>query len=560
MTGLTGLVVVTAAVGADGRMAAQQPAPGTAAPAQTPGTAPAQAPAAAPAQTPAAATAQAPAAVPAQAPAAAPAQAPAAPAQAPVANPQQVPAAAPAQAPAAPNPVQEANQAERQRIMTLLKISAIPPGAVSSSPDTYNEATANPYPNLPDPLVAKNGQKVTTVAQWNKRRAELLEDFQREVYGRTPKNIPKVTWEVVSSMPGTSGDIKTVTKQLLGRVDNSAYPAVTVNIQATLTLPADAKGPAPVIILFGGGGPPAAGAAAPPNPCAPPGGFGLRGAGPGRAGGPGGRGGTAPAGPTWQQQLLAGGWGSANLNTGSVQGDCGGALTSGIIGLVNKGQPRSLDDWGALSAWGWGASRVLDYLETDKAVDARRVGVQGHSRAGKAALVAMAFDQRFAIGYISSSGQGGAKLHRRKYGETIENVASSFYHWMAGNYLKYTGRWDMLPVDSHELIALCAPRPVFLSAGNGPGPLNADGTVPVNDAWVDARGSFLAAVGAEPVYRLFGKPGLGTTEYPPIDTALLDGTIGFRQHTAGHTAEPTWPTFITFAERRLGTPAAAATR
>ena len=269
---------------------------------------------------------------------------------------------------------------------------------------------------------------------------------------------------------------------------------------------------------------------------------------------------TGPTGSTWQQQVLAKGWGYANLNTGSVQGDCGAGLTSGIIGLVNKGQPRALDDWGALSAWGWGASRLLDYFETDKTVDAKRVGVQGHSRSGKAALVAMAFDERFAIGYISSSGQGGAKLHRRKYGETIENVANSFYHWMAGNYLKYTARWDTMPVDSHELIALCAPRPVFLSAGNNPGPVNPDGTVPVNDAWVDAKGSFLAAVGAGPVYKLLGKKDLGTTEFPPIDTAIIEGDLGFRQHTGGHTPEPTWPTFIAFAERYFGAPKATASR
>jgi hypothetical protein len=243
-----------------------------------------------------------------------------------------------------------------------------------------------------------------------------------------------------------------------------------------------------------------------------------------------------------------------------VQGDCGAGLTAGIIGLANKGQPRKLDDWGALSAWGWGASRLLDYMETDKAVDAKRVGVTGHSRYGKAALVAMALDDRIAIGYISSSGQGGAKLHRRKYGETIENVAVNFYHWMAGNYLKYTARWDMLPVDSHELVALCAPRPVFISAGNGPGPLNPDGTVPVNDAWVDAKGSFLAAVGAGPVYRLLGKKDLGTTEFPPIDTAIIDGDLGFRQHTAGHTPGPTWPTFITFAEKYFKKPTATASR
>jgi hypothetical protein len=244
------------------------------------------------------------------------------------------------------------------------------------------------------------------------------------------------------------------------------------------------------------------------------------------------------------------------MNTSSIQADCAAGLTSGIIGLVNHGQPRKLDDWGALSAWGWGASRVLDYLQTDKSVDATRVGVQGHSRWGKAALVAEAFDERFAIGYISSSGQGGAKLNRRKYGEVIENLATSFPYWMAGNYVKYTGRWDTLPVDAHELIALCAPRPVFLSAGNGPGPVAADGTFQVNDAWADAKGSFLAAVGAGPVYRLLGKKDIGSTDFPPIDTPLIDGDIGFRQHTGGHTPGPTWPTFITFAERYFQKPAA----
>jgi hypothetical protein len=196
-------------------------------------------------------------------------------------------------------------------------------------------------------------------------------------------------------------------------------------------------------------------------------------------------------------------------------------------------------------------------METDKAVDAKRVGVHGHSRWGKAALVAMAFDERFAIGYISSSGQGGAKLHRRKYGETIDNVANTFYYWMAGNYMKYAGHWDALPVDAHELIALVAPRPVFLSGGNGPGALNPDGTVQANDAWIDPRGSFMAAVAAGPVYRLLGRKDLGTTEYPPLDTAVIEGDLGFRQHTGGHTPGPTWPTFLTFAERYLGAPPSA---
>jgi len=453
-------------------------------------------------------------------------------------------------------PVQLTADEDHKRLMDLLKISGFPPGAVATSPDTYNEALANPYPTLPDPLTFKNGQKVTTAAAWRKRRTEILEDFEREVYGRRPQRIPPVSWQVVKTTTGSDGNVATVTKQLLGRVDNSAYPAMSVNVQAILTLPANARGRAPVIIQFGGGAfelP--ANVSSSANPCQA-GGAG-RGAGPAPAGAAAGAArGAAPAEQTWQQQILSHGWGYVNLNTGSVQGDCGAGLQAGIIGLVNTGRPRALDDWGALSAWGWGASRVLDFLATDPAVDASRVGVQGHSRSGKAALLAMALDERFAIGYISSSGQGGAKLHRRKYGETIENLATRFYYWMGGNYLKYTGRWDTLPVDSHELVAACAPRPVFISAGNGPGPVKSDGTVEINDAWVDAKGSFLAAVGAAPVYELLGRKGLGTTHMPPIDTAVVDGDLGFRQHTAGHTPNPTWPTFLQFAERYFAANAA----
>jgi len=460
---------------------------------------------------------------------------------------------------ATPTP-QQLSQMDRQRIMDELGIKSIPPGAPgANNPETYNEANANPYPNLPDPLLLKNGKKVTSKDVWVKqRRAEILEDFEREVYGRTPKNTPKVNWEVVSTTMAstTNGDVPIITKQLLGHVDNSSYPAITVNIQLTLVTPANAKGPVPVMMQFGGapGGargpaPATANTAAPATPPAAP-------AAP--------RGGRGPQGPDWRQQVLAKGWGYANIVPNSIQADNGAGLTSGIIGLVNKGQARKLDDWGALAAWGWGASRALDYFETDKAVDARQVGLEGHSRYGKATIVAMALDQRFAIAYVSSSGAGGAKLHRRKYGELVENVlAANEYHWMAGNYFKYGGRWDDLPVDSHELVALIAPRPVFISAGKGP-EVNPDGTIAtrvdnngavqaanINDAWVDAKGSFLAAAGAGPVYKLFGKKDLGTTEFPAIDTTLINGDIGFRQHTGGHTDGPTWPTFLTFADRYI---------
>ncbi len=211
---------------------------------------------------------------------------------------------------------------------------------------------------------------------------------------------------------------------------------------------------------------------------------------------------------------------------------------------ASRAQP---DDWGALRAWAWGASRVLDYLATDPAVDAQQVGITGHSRYGKAALVAMAYDPRFAIAYISSSGEAGAKLYRHHFGEEIGNIAgASEYHWMAGNFLKYDGPLTVadLPVDAHELIALCAPRPVFIGGGATKG-----------DGWADAKGMFLAAVAAGPVYKLLGKKDLGTTEFPPIETALISGDMAFRQHSDGHTPVPNWPTFLDFASRYLHAPA-----
>jgi hypothetical protein len=167
--------------------------------------------------------------------------------------------------------------------------------------------------------------------------------------------------------------------------------------------------------------------------------------------------------------------------------------------------------------------------------------LEGHSRFGKATLVAMAYDPRFAIAYVSSSGEGGAKLHRRDWGEVVENIAGSGeYHWMAGNFLKYAGplNWGDLPVDAHELIALCAPRPVFLSAGATQG-----------DGWVDAKGTFMAGAAAGPVYRLLGKKDLGTTNFPPIGTGLADGELAFRQHTGGHTDVPNWPVFLKWADK-----------
>ncbi len=294
-----------------------------------------------------------------------------------------------------PPPVTMTREADQARVMKELGITSIPHGPSSSSPDTYDESTANPYPTLPDPLVMNDGTRVASAAMWPTRRAEILELFEREVYGRTPTNTPKVTWEVKETTRGTNGDVPILTRQLVGHVDNSSYPAVTVDIEARVSTPANAPGPVPVILQFSGGFFYT--------------GFTGRGGRAGRAGRAGAPAFRGPTGPTWQQQLLARGWGYASINTSSVQADNGGGLTQGIIGLVNRGQPRELDDWGALAAWSWGASRVLDYFETNPAVDATRVGLEGHSRWGKATLLAMALNPRFAIAYVSSSGAGGAK-------------------------------------------------------------------------------------------------------------------------------------------------------
>jgi hypothetical protein len=439
---------------------------------------------------------------------------------------------------------------DHQNMMEQLGIKALRPGPSGNenAPNhaNYDEATANPFPNLPDVLTLKNGKKVTTASVWwNQRRPEIVEDFEREVLGRVPKNVPKVTWEVTKTAEAKIGDHPVIGKQLLGHVDNSADPDIKVDIQMTLVLPAGAKGPVPVMIMFGGRSIPEVAFPAPVFPGRGP----VAGRGPITP--------PANADPPATEQLIASGWGFATINPGSIQADNGAGLTKGIIGLVNKGQPRKPDDWGALRAWGWGASRALDYLETEKAVNAKQVGIEGVSRFGKAALVTMAFDQRFAVVLIGSSGEGGAKLHRRNWGEAVENLTGSGeYHWMAGNFLKY-GAADAafgsktagdLPVDAHELIALCAPRLTFVSYGV---PEKGDAK------WLDQQGSFMAAVAAEPVFRLLGAKDLGvkedyrTAKMPPVNAGLLDGQLAWRQHDGGHTDAPNWKYFIPWADNFL---------
>ncbi|MDB4893026.1 MAG: family lipase [Gemmatimonadetes bacterium] len=435
-------------------------------------------------------------------------------------------------------------------MMRQLGITALRPGPSGNekAPNhaNYDEALANPFPKLPDVLTLKNGRKVTSARQWPARRAEIIEDFEREVVGRIPKNMPKVTWTVTATDTGTVGGRRVIGRLVTGHVDNSAYPQITVDIPLVVVLPAEARGPVPVMIQFRGG----ALAQAVGRPLPPP----PANARPGFVFPPPAPGSDAAA----NDQLIIDGWGFAYVNPGTVQADNGAGLTKGIIGLVNKGQPRKPDDWGALRAWSWGAARALDYLETDPAVDAKKVGIEGVSRFGKAALVTMAFEPRFAVVLIGSSGEGGAKLHRRNFGEAVESLTGSGeYHWMAGNFLKY-GASDAtfgsrnagdIPVDAHELIALCAPRLTFVSYGV---PEKGD------SKWLDQQGSYMAAIAAQPVFRLLGARDLGrsddyaTEKMPPVNTNLLDGQLAWRQHDGGHTDAPNWKYFLAWADHNFG--------
>lgn len=465
----------------------------------------------------------------------------------------------------------------RKDMMDQLGIKALRPGpsADASAPNhaNYDEALANPYPQLPDLLVMKNGKKVSSAELWtNQRRAEVAEDLEREIYGRVPKYVPPVKWTVKITDREFVGRTPVIAKQVVGHVDNRSYPLVNIDINMMLVLPTNVKGPVPVLMMFGRPSFPAPAQPSPENlekintalkelliksnpelkaifdqyPAYNP----LTRSGASPFGAP-------PAGePSPTEQLLAAGWGYLTIDPNSIQADNGAGLSSGIIGLVNRGQPRKPEDWGALRAWAWGAGRALDYLETETAVDSKRVGIEGVSRYGKAALVTMAFDQRFATALIGSSGKGGTTLHRRVFGEAVESLTGFSHYWMAGNYLKYgaseakfgSKNASDLPADSHSLIALCAPRPTFISYGI---PEKGDAH------WLDQQGSYMATVAAGRVFKLLGATDIGVSndymkeKMPAYNTSMLDGTLAWRQHDGGHTDAPNMKYFIPWANKFL---------
>jgi len=398
-----------------------------------------------------------------------------------------------------------------------------------SIPANYDESQVGTY-TLPDPLVLENGQRVRNAAAWHqRRRPEIFRLFETNIYGRSPGRPPKMAFEVFEAgVPALGGKAirKQVTVHFFGQ---GAGPKMDI----LFYLPAPAKKPVPLILTLNFSGN--------HRIAADPGikigevwdrNRKVKLAAPEKAGATSDR---------WEiEKLLAQGYGLATIYYCDIEPDFIGGMQYGVRPLYFKpGQTEPApDEWGALAVWGWGLSRAMDYIETDKAIDVQRVAILGQSRLGKTVLWAGARDTRFAMVLASCSGEGGAALARRNYGETAKNMAVNFGYQFCGNYQKYGDRVDQMPVDAHELLALIAPRPLYLSTGS-------------EDQWSDPKGEFLAAVAASPVYRLLGQQGLNTDQMPPLDQPIM-GTIAFHTHTGGHAITSfDWDQYLVFAGRHL---------
>jgi hypothetical protein len=366
---------------------------------------------------------------------------------------------------------------------------AVKTGHVSN----YDEAKVRPY-TLPDPLVMTNGSPVRDAQTWTtRRRPEIIGLYQSEIFGRIPAKTPKVSWQAVPTH-GVVPNATAVTTSIVGTIGD-APDAPKMNL--TLSTPSQAHGRVPVILLlnFGGGGAPV-------------------------------------AEPPVAAEIIAHGWAYATVGYQDIQPDKIDTFDRGVIGTT--GRAPAQDEWGTISAWAWGVSRIIDYLETDSHIDPKRIAVHGHSRLGKTALWASALDTRIAAVYSSCSGEMGAALSRRDFGETVDDMAQTFPYWFAGNFQKWPGHWNDMPVDAHMLIALSAPRPVFITGGTG-------------DQWADPVGEFRAEVAAGSVYRLLGKQDLGVSQLPPVDTPVISGDLGWYYHTGPHAAtRADWNVFLQF--------------
>lgn len=382
--------------------------------------------------------------------------------------------------------------------LLLLLGSPLPAQKVRTVSWTTNDDESKvPEYTLPDPLLCKDGTAVTTLEQWeNVRRPELVEILTTYMYGKAPQVKLPLGYELLGYEPGVfEGLAKRKVVRLFLSEDKGAGPCV----EAFVYSPNDGSGPAPAFLCF-----------------------------------------NIPKDDVIIR-LLRHGYGVACFKNTDAAPDNLSCYETGIIPYYYRpGQTcPDPDQWGSIAAWAWTASRLMDYLEKDPDIDASKVAVEGHSRLGKTALWAGAVDRRFAMVYPAGSGCCGAALSRRMYGETLFNANVSFPHWLAGNFQQFSMREQYMPFDQHEVIALCAPRPVYLAGG-------------VDDTWADPRGEYLAGRAANPVYALYGVPGLVSDELPAQDVPDQQGRIAYHVRTGGHTVnEFDWLRFIEFADKYL---------
>lgn len=412
-------------------------------------------------------------------------------------------------------------------ILSLLVLSAFQGPAGFN----YDEAKVRPY-TLPDPLTFQDGVRVSSAKQWPERRTQILKLFESQVYGKSPAAPKDLRFETFEESDNALGGLAT-RKQIAVYFDK----AKSLRMDVLLYLPKSAKGKVPVFlgINFNGNhavaNDPAIRMTESWTRDNPKTGYINHRATPESRG---------TNASQWQvEKILRSGFGLATFYYGDVDPDYDN-FDDGVHKLYYKpGQTRpAADEWGAIAAWGWGASRVLDYLETNKQVDAKRVALIGHSRLGKAALWAGARDTRFAMIISNESGEGGASIARRWYGETTKRINTSFPHWFCLNFRQFNDNEANMPVDQHMLVALLAPRPVYIASA-------------VEDQWSDPRGEFLAGKMATPVYKLLGVEGLAATDFPEVHQPVLS-RIAYHIRAGKHdVTEYDWEQYLAFAKKFL---------